>query len=408
MRSLHVLLALALGACSGSADPDPRAEAPSPAPAAVDESPSLEPPSPEPTAPPPSVERGPRAPLPRAGDTTRIEAGSFAVGSLPGTPNRRPSVEADLVEIALPAFEIDRLPYPNDPGEDATQVATRAEAASLCEARGQRLCHELEWERACQGEAARSFATGESLDLAACVENNSDCPSPDGVFDMGMRAPEWTASDAEDALSRLDRTAVVRGARANDPLHLHRCSARQVKNPAGDGRAAAFRCCRGDAPEMAYPDVGPSRPFRELEHDQAAWRRYLAQIPELAQYADTFEPYGEEQALRALARGDATEEDLPWQLARGPFSWSPGPGEEVWLVTGRAGERTIIAAMYPLTGGGVRHAASFVLDDEVAPVALLRTPNERREILWSTCWSCMGESGAIRFDDDATIAVLQR
>ena len=32
----------------------------------------------------------------------------------------------------------------------------------------------------------------------------------------------------------------------------------------------------------------------------------------------------------------------------------------------------------------------------------------QRELLWSTCWGCGGEGGAITFRDDATIVITQR
>ena len=77
-------------------------------------------------------------------------------------------------------------------------------------------------------------------------------------------------------------------------------------------------------------------------------------------------------------------------------------------MAGRSGERTLIAALYPMPDGSKVHAASFVFDDEVTPVALMRTHTSRDEVLWTTCSSCMGESGVIQFRDDATITIAQR
>jgi formylglycine-generating enzyme required for sulfatase activity len=368
-------------------------------------------PAPSPArAPSPAAEAPSRSRIePRAGDTVSIPRGTLHVGSRPGRAHRRPSVEADLVPVEIPAFDVDRLPYPNDPARPPQLAATRAEAEGLCEERGRRLCHELEWERACRGDGRAPFPTGESLDLEACLEDPNGCASPLGVLELGFRAPEWTASDGEPRLSRLERTAVVRGGRPDDAPHLHRCGTRRIVNPLGGGRALAFRCCGGPAPELDYPDVGERRPFRDLELEPERWREILASVPELAPHADDFQVWGEAQALSALGRGGATEEDMQWELTRGPFAWSPSPGEEVWIVAGHGGGVSLIAALYPLPDGGFLHAASFLLaEEDPVPVAILRTRAERGELLWSTCWSCGGEDGAIRFDEDARIVIVQR
>ena len=336
-----------------------------------------------------------------------IPAGVLLAGSAPGTADRRPSVEADLVEVPMGEVDIDRLPYPGDPSQAPRRVTTRGEAEALCAERGRRLCTELEWERACKGDGATVFPTGESVDVARCAEDPSTCASPSGATDLGLRSAEWTASDAEPRLARLERTAVARGGTPEEPRHLHRCGARRAVAPGGD-EPLAFRCCGGEAPSTAYPDVGVRRMFRDLEVDEARAREILAGVPELARFAQTFHLYDHEDALRALARGGATEADMQWELAPGPFAWSPSPGEEVWVITGSAGDETLIAALYPLQGGRFGHAASFVFEDEAAPIAVLRTRTSRDELLWSACWGCAGESGAIRFDEHAQIVVVQQ
>lgn len=402
MRTVRLLVALALLGCGAPAAPSGSADA-----GTVE---VAEPPPPPTPSAAPEVARPRPAPIAaRAGDRVTIPAGVLHVGSQPGTPERRPSVEADLVGLDVPAVDIDRLPYPNDPARPAQLAATRAEASALCAAEGRRLCEELEWERACRGDGLLPFATGESIDLEACTADPSACPSSVGVMDLGVRAPEWTASDAEARLARLERTAVVRGGRPDSSASSHRCGTRQVVDPAGADRGLAFRCCGGDAPDLAYPDVGLRRMFSDLEVDRDRWRTILASVPELAAYAADFEPYGEPEALRALGLGGATEADMQWELTRGPFSWSPTTGEELWVVAGHGGGATVIAALYPLPDGTFQHAASFfVREEEPVPAAILRTRTARGELLWSTCWGCAGESGVIRFGEDATVVVAQQ
>src|SRR5690349_1560554 len=97
----------------------------------------------------------PRAPTPTAtpapvavpaGEEIAVPAGTHAAGSMPGTLGRDPGSEADLIAVDVPAFSIDRLPYPNDPSLPARTGVDRTEAARLCDADGKRLCEELEWE----------------------------------------------------------------------------------------------------------------------------------------------------------------------------------------------------------------------------------------------------------------------
>ncbi len=389
MRTLVALVCL----LAGCADPAP-ARAPRPADG-----------GPPTTVVPAPVEPARPAAPETVGPEVSMPAGTLLAGSAPGTPSRRPSVEADLVEVAVPAFAIDRRPY-SDASGAPLRVGSRAEAAALCEARAQRLCHELEWERACKGDRAPTYPTGERLELARCAADEASCASPAGLLAMGLAAPEWTASDAEPRLARLERTAVARGGESDDPLDAHRCAARRAVAP--EGSALAFRCCSGPAPELAYPEVGARSVFRDLPPETSVLRQALASVPELARFAAAFEPYDREDALRALARGNATEADMQWELAPGPFAWSPSTGEEVWVMAGSSGESALIAALYPMPDGSFRHAASFVLADETAPIALLRTRASRGELLWSACWGCAGESGAIRFDETARIVVVQQ
>ena len=345
---------------------------------------------------------------PTDGAQVTIEAGPLQVGSRPGQPDRHPQVEADLSPLEVPAFDIDALPYPNDPAQPAQLVGTRYEASQLCAARGRRLCHELEWERACRGDGTDPYATGSTLDLASCVNDPTACPSALGVFDLGMRAPEWAANDADERLMSLERTAVARGGRASHSLAAHRCGTRHAVNPAGGGRALGFRCCGGEAPELEYPDVGLRRMFRDLDLEDSRWREVLASMPELSRFAASFVAFTEVAATRALTRGGATAESVPWDLAPGPFAWSPTPGEEVWVVAGRSGEVSLLAAIYPNPDGTFHHAASFIFAEAEAPIAILRTRAERAQLQWTTCWSCGGENGTLAFTEEARILIAQR
>ena len=90
-------------------------------------------------------------PEPLPNERVEIPGGSFNVGSRPGDPGRNPELEPRLTSIELGPFQIDRLPYPNDGKSPPLTGVSRDEAKRRCAERGERLCTELEWERACKG-----------------------------------------------------------------------------------------------------------------------------------------------------------------------------------------------------------------------------------------------------------------
>ena len=342
------------------------------------------------------------------GRRASIPAGTSVIGSEPGTPFRRPSREADRVEVALSAFEMDRRPYPNDPTLAPLLVRSRAEAESLCADNAGRLCGELEWERACGGPENHVYPSGASLSIEECMRDPAGCASGFGVIDMGVEHAEWTASNLPAASVRMGRSAVIRGARSDQQVDFHRCAAR-TEQLVADAPAMAFRCCYGDVNTAEYPVPALVRQFDDTPIELAALREVMASVPELATWAADFVPYGIEDGDRALARGNATRDALAgWELAAGPFRWSPTAGEETLVMAGRSGEDTLIAVLYPREGGRYTHAASFVFERETVPLAIARTPPTRGELLWTACQGCGGESGAIRLGEDGVIRVAAR
>ena len=400
LRAAGLAASLACGGAETSApaespDAGPPIEAPAePAPA----------PTEPPAAPPPAEPEAPAPP--RAGETVAIPAGTLAVGSRPGRPHRRAENEADRVPVELPAFEIDRLPYPNDPAAPPRTGLSRPEAARLCEAEGKRLCTELEWERACRGpEGDRTFAPDASLDRDACREDPLACASAEGVLQLGTLQAEWTASDGNRGL--MEDQAVFRGAAPDGELPLHRCAARRATRPTTTSRHIGFRCCSGPAPEATYPTEPTVARFRMLEVELEELRRVLASVPELAPWAADFRPFDEQEMLRALPEG--VESLHGWELAPGVLRWAPVDGELAWVVTGRSGEDSLVAVLHPMPDGSYVHGASFIREGESGPIALAWTPPSHGELLWSPCWGCLAEGGAVVLrEEDRRIVVVQR
>jgi hypothetical protein len=389
---------LVFAACGSPPSVEHDAGARAPAPAAPVESAVTEP--------APRPELGPIA----AGEMISIPTGSLEVGIRPGALGRRASTEADLVAMEIPAFEIDRLPFPNDPNA-APAFLSRNEAEAACASEGKRLCDELEWERACKGDGQNEYPGGAAhFDVEACALDRALCASPFGVLDLGTSAFEWTSSRAPEGLGLEGATVVVRGARATDPGVNHRCGARRALEPAPSRTRVAFRCCRGAAPDLTYPVEEERRVFTVLRDvDDARLQSILRTIPELARYADGFALFDRYAQDEALTRGGVTRENVTWRLEPRPLAWSPVRGELAWVFAGRGGGSSIVAVIHPLVGGGFAHGASFVFSGEAVPIAMAYEPGTPSEILWSACWGCGGENGSVMFRrEDASIVVVQR
>jgi len=342
--------------------------------------------------------------LPAAGVTVRVPGGRRRIGSLPGESGRDPSVEADLPELAVAGFDIDALPYPNDPAQPAQTGVPRAEAARLCAARGRRLCSEIEWELACRGAADTAFPGGPGWDPATCGRGElGACATAEGVFTMGTRAAEWT----RDA---LDERAVIRGAGRDAAAALHRCAARRTAAPDAVGLEVAFRCCGGPEPAVSYPREVQRRPFREEPMSAAQVAEIIERVPalEALHLRDGLAMFLPGAITEVMNHGSSSVQAHPeYTITVNPVRWSPTFGEEILLLVGRSRVGSWVSALYVLPEGRYRHGSTFVLRDDPQPLALAFGPS-RREVSWATCWACAGESGVAAYTDDNRVVIVQR
>lgn len=350
---------------------------------------------------------------PAPADAIAIPAGPLELGSLPGSLGRNPALEADLLAVQLPAFEIDRLPYPNDPAQSFRTGVDRDEATAQCAQRGKRLCTEQEWERACKGTTGALYPTGATLDLAACKREPARCATAEGVLALGIAQREWTASTATGGVGDALRTAVVRGASADAEPALHRCAARA--GATADTRAAdlGFRCCRsaeqGEGAAAAYPNEPGRALTRPLALDRAALRSALASVPALAKHASSFEPFSDADASAALRRGGQSRESLRlWTFGPAAFAWSPTQGEELWVISGRVADGALLAVLYPLAGDRFAHATSALIAEPEATIAVGASTQYPTQLNWTTCYGCAGEGGTIRLRDDGRVELGYR
>jgi hypothetical protein len=342
--------------------------------------------------------------MPGAGATVRIPGGTLQLGSVPGEPGRDPSVEADGVSIELPAFDIDALPYPNDPGQPIRLGMSRDEAERACRDRNRRLCSEFEWERACKGSDNTTFPGGEAWDPVTCGRGELNlCATREGIMAMGTHVAEWTRDN-------IDDRGVIRGAGRDAAATQHRCAARRTSAPAAPGLELAFRCCGGDVPTVTYPREVSRRQAREEPMTAAQIAELIRQTPELERWnlREGLQLFLPAAITEVMNHGATSVQNHPeYIFTVNPVRWSPTFGEDVLIFAGKSRVGSWIAALYVLPNGRYRHASSFLLRDDPQPIAIAYGA-ARREVAWASCWGCGGESGAVVYNDENRVVVVQR
>lgn len=341
---------------------------------------------------------------PKTNERVSVPAGTLVAGSTPGDEGRDPSVEPVLLEVELGGFEMDKLPFPNDPTKPPRTDITREDARTACQERGQRLCTELEWERACKGAQNEPFAAGANWD-PVCAKEPNGCASGFGLLAMGGALREWTSNDLQgDDKPR----AVLRGASAGAEASDHRCAHRLALEATAKGPDIGFRCCKGAANAASIPPFKiPEAAFGRVQLDVAKVSKMIAAVPRLAHYAKDIAFYPEEEAIKAvLAKGDAGIKPGP-ALTTQAVTWTAVPNEEVVAMALKAKGAALLLAFYKLPGDRYRLASSLVLKEEPGPVVLVVSNFNKRRIGWSTCWECQGESGAFELRDNRRIVIVQ-
>jgi hypothetical protein len=340
---------------------------------------------------------------PAADRMIAVAAGDFLRGSFPGFPGRDPLKEVDLVPTPVAAFEIDLLPYPNDPERPSETLVTRSQAEAKCRAAGKRLCTEVEWEYACKGTTNREYPYGDDYDPARHVGPLGPA-SPFGVLGMTL-AYEWTAGDWLDLRGGASSTMLpARGAHPEDgDERTRRCAARTGLAPDLASPRVGFRCCRGEgfpgsyAVERIEPAVAPA----PLINDRML-SRIVRSIPELRRIHEAPRLQGEDVLRRALLRSRKTEAvGVGFVISTQPVFWRPTAGEEVMVLTGRHGRNVFTAALYTTGVPGLyRHAASLILtevsDDQ--GITLFGGFRDRKLLGWGECDDCR-EGGSYAYDE---------
>ena len=129
----------------------------------------------------------------------------------------------------------------------------------------------------------------------------------------------------------------------------------------------------------------------------------------LAKLARDFKPFGAAAISRALARGKRSRGSITaWHIAGSTFTWSPGPGQELWVISGSAGDNSLVAAFHVMPDGKAIHAASTVVAEADSSIALGYTEDKPSTLLWTTCFGCPGEGGDLIVGEDKLVRFTYR
>lgn len=365
-------------------------------------------------APRSSIEAVPRRPqnTPIAGELVEIPGGSFRAGSLPAEPGRLPGLEPRVYDVELGPFRIDRLLFPNDPEKPPVTGVTRDEAARLCQARGARLCTELEWERACKGPESDKFGSGSTWQ-AQCARSFLACASGFDVLSMGMTVREWVSSNVVPTDNDQPRRAVVRGGAANEPEGAHRCARRMGIDPGAKSDDIGFRCCQGAPNAAVVPEPKLEVTFEKTRITAKRLEQLLAQHPKTKRLAKDVVFFREPDAANTvIARGPGDTKGFSFTVS--PLLYRPAAGTEYLVVAARSGKDTSFIVVYYVMGKDeYQLATSFIMENEPGPVAFAYDNYIRPRFHFSTCWGCpaasgtSSETGKLLFREPDEVVILQ-
>lgn len=184
-----------------------------------------------------------------------IPPGALVAGTPPGMLPRIADEEMPGEQVVVKGFFMSIFPYPNEEGAIPLSNVTWEQAKGLCEERKQRLCTELEWERACKGPENHIYEYGDKYRPEVCGTGTDSrmlpsglrvaCRSDFGVRDMHGSSWEWTASPW--GRGTRDGTMAVRGGNGPAGEIVGRCANAGSRPPGAHDASLGFRCCQGPA-----------------------------------------------------------------------------------------------------------------------------------------------------------------
>lgn len=201
---------------------------------------------------PPPWDAGKKAPATPDG-MVWIPPGALVAGTPKAVLPRIADEEMEGEQVVLGGFFMSIFPYPNEEAAIPLASVTQEQAKALCEKRGQRLCTELEWERACKGPDNHIYEYGDRYRADACgtgaeprmlpVGLRLGCRSDFGVRDMHGSLFEWTASPWNRGTK--EPLVAVRGGNSPAGELTGRCANGIARPPTSKSSTIGFRCCAG-------------------------------------------------------------------------------------------------------------------------------------------------------------------
>ena len=204
----------------------------------------------------------------------------------------------------------------------------------------------------------------------------------------------------------------VRGAAPGADATDHHCG-KQLAELArhGQSRELGFRCA--PAPQRtgrrSRREARPGRPQIALDPAQLGEVR----DDDPAAVDPSIDPLflDPDDPATVLKRGKTPQgppDTEGFTLTTSPLLWNPAPGEEVVVVLGRSAKDSFIVALYKLPDNRYRLASSLLLVNDLGPFALAYHPEVRERLLWSSCWKCAGEGGAVSLRDGRRVIIVQQ
>ena len=218
--------------------------------------------------------------------------------------------------------------------------------------------------------------------------------------------PAWTRARTVAAMNRVPRALIavsvwvasLQGAAAEPAT---------ARAPAAAAPRAATEPPPTAATTRLEPNAAAPQSPRKLEYSTQDWRRLLGALPELSSPAKHFVTLDAATTDKALECGKRTRANVSaWSFVDGPFEWALG-GQALWIVSGRI-ERGILLSVLSPSAQGPRHRASTIIAEPNAAIAIGLSTEHPQQLLWTTCYGSLGQSGSIELTKDGSPSFVYR